>query len=147
MGTDGEDFINVYSKGQTPLGRFLSNFEKCNLDLPEGNFKSVEGYWYYLNCDPGLDREALKSTSGNLAKVLGRSLKAKDWNEALDFQLKIKFAIFQKLERNPFFFNRLKACKLPLKHYYVYAGRRIEPKEGQWILDFLNSFRAANYEL
>lgn len=142
MGEDGKDFINVYSKGLTPLGRFLSNFEKCVLDLPEGRFSSVEGYWYYLNCfSYTLGREKLKELHGFKAKEYGRSLTKKEWNDDPEFKTKILFAIFQKLLKNPFMFEKLKACELPLVHYYVHGGKRIEPSEGKWILDFLNGFR------
>lgn len=49
---DGIDHINVYSKGKTALGRFLSNFAETDLETKDGHFASVEAYWYWLTCPP-----------------------------------------------------------------------------------------------
>ena len=46
-GIDGMTHINVYSKGKTEIGRWLSNFAYSPIDLGnEGYFSSIEGYWY-----------------------------------------------------------------------------------------------------
>ncbi len=47
---DGVDHINIYSKGKTSLGRFLSNFVQADIETEDGDFASVEGYWYWLTC-------------------------------------------------------------------------------------------------
>lgn len=139
---DGIDHINIYSKGKTALGRWLSNFTECDLELPEGKFKSIEGYWYYLLSPEGLEREQLKHLTGYIAKNFGRSIKAKDWSNDNIFKTKIKFALFTKLINNEERFKELKGLTLPLKHYYNYSGKVVEPKEGKWILDFLNKFQS-----
>ena len=41
---DGVDHINIYSKGLTELGRFLSNFEHILITTEDGDFNSIEGY-------------------------------------------------------------------------------------------------------
>lgn len=140
--SDGVTHINVYSQGATELGRFLSNFTPCKILTPEGEFSSVEGYWYYLNSPDTPAREKLKSATGFAVKKLGRDLKAKDWNNDPLFQTKIKFAIFQKLIGNPERFSELRGLKLPLRHYYVYNGKAVEPKDGKWILEFLAAFQS-----
>ena len=48
---DGITHINIYSKGQTELGKMLSNFAKFPIQTVDGNFMSVEGYWYFLSID------------------------------------------------------------------------------------------------
>ena len=45
--TDGIDHINIYSKGKTSLGRWLSNFAKSPIETEDGHFDSIEGYWYW----------------------------------------------------------------------------------------------------
>lgn len=137
---DGIDHINVYSKGKTELGRFLSNFSECNLTLPEGKFKSIEGYWYYLNTDHE-DKELLMNLYGWEAKKVGRELGASDWNSDKLFKSKIKLAIAQKLLNNSNFLNKLIDCKLPLVHYYTYKDKVVVPKDGEWILNFISSFK------
>ena len=62
---DGITHINMYSKSATAFGRVLSNWAPCRLNLPEGQFRSVEGYWYYLSIPAdfqtpaGVNRESL----------------------------------------------------------------------------------------
>lgn len=38
-GVDGVDFINIYSKADTLLGRRLSNWAKHDIDISLGKFK------------------------------------------------------------------------------------------------------------
>ena len=45
---DGVDHINVYSKGATELGRFLTNMNNIPVNTKHGRFQSVEGYWHWL---------------------------------------------------------------------------------------------------
>jgi hypothetical protein len=51
-----EGLINVYSKSDSVEGRQLSHFARLNtpLDLEEGTFRSLEGYFYYLVTKPKL---------------------------------------------------------------------------------------------
>lgn len=46
--TDGITHINIYSRGRTTVGRFLSNFEETNTPTPHGKFLTLEGYYHYL---------------------------------------------------------------------------------------------------
>lgn len=66
----------------------------------------------------------------------------KDWLEDAEFKRKILAAIDAKLSAYPDYLNELVNCKLPLTHYYVYGGKVVEPKDGKWILDHLNSYRS-----
>lgn len=65
---DGVTHINVYSRGETAVGRWLSNFTRCSLETEDGNFESIEGYWYWLTTH---DCE-LRELHGFLAKKVGR---------------------------------------------------------------------------
>lgn len=110
---DGIDHINVYSKGQTRLGRFLSNFADTPFDHPEyGRFRTVEGFWYWLMT--GL--EELRHLPGWECKELGKRAKIKR----------------TQLEAYPRMKEMLQKNTLPLAHYYVYNGKVIEPKEWTW---------------
>ena len=45
---DGITHINIYTQGKTQLGRALSNLFDCEFTVPGyGDFKSLEGFWYY----------------------------------------------------------------------------------------------------
>lgn len=135
---DGITHINIYSKGKTSLGRWLSNFQRYPFTHPEdGKFASVEGYWYWLSTKD----DKLRDMHGFQAKDYGRKVGGKDWLDEDEFKDKIKWAIKYKIET----WTNLKALfiktKLPLEHYYVYGGKVVKPKEGKWILEFLEVLR------
>lgn len=110
---DGIDHINIYSKAKTALGLFLSNFAQCDLETEDGEFSSIEAYWYWLLCSPhpktdchecdGIgvaaigtgaqtnlgpctecNRESLRYLSGWQAKKAGRTICGQDYP---DFKL------------------------------------------------------------
>lgn len=140
---DGVDHLNIYSKASTWLGRELSNFSKYKLTLPEGEFESVEGYWFYLS-NPD---ERLKSLSGYQAKKLGESLTRTSTLSEEEFRDKIKNAIDYKLFNNPILLQGLKKCKLPLEHYYYYGtidNPKIIDAGYKWILEFLEEYKDIN---
>lgn len=137
---DGIDHINVYSQGQTDLGRFLSNFAITPIDTPEGHFQSIEGYWHYLglpaNC-PG--KKKLKKLSGYEARKLGRDLR-KQYGTVRrdDFQDKIREAVKTKLEKyKDKWINE--DYTLPFEHYYVNQNGSINDQRKQfgWLTDIL----------
>lgn len=117
---DSVDCINIYSKGKTELGRLLSNFANTPVDLPEGRFASIEGYWYWLSCHD----DRLKSLYGFQAKELGRTL-PKSFQIA-NFEAKIKYAIWRKIESNPQIKQQLICSSLPFAHFYEYGDKQID---------------------
>lgn len=133
---DGITHINIYSKGKTLLGRLLSNFANTPFNHPEdGMFKSVEGYWYWLSCKD----DRLRDVIGFDAKKLGRELRAPDWCKDPEFKRKVCLAIKSKLEQNPGILSLMKANSLPFAHYYVYGDKVVEPEEGKWIIEYIES--------
>ncbi len=127
---DGIDHINIYSKGKTRLGIWLSNFQKEPFECEDGKFYSIEGYWYFLGCG----NEKLRKCYGYMAKKIGRESGAKDWLETEEFKNKIKKAMEIKLTLNPEMAKEFKYSVLPFKHYYIHYGV-IEVPEAKWILD------------
>lgn len=141
---DGVDHINVYSKGNTLLGRFLSNFTEQPFNHPEdGKFNSVEGYWYWLSSKD----DKLRKLSGYEAKKYGREIGAKDWLEDEEFKRKIKLAIKTKINSNETMKKLLKNSDLPLTHYYVYGDKVVDVKEGKWITDYIENLREGKTEV
>ena len=137
---DGIDHINVYSKGKTSLGRFLSNFAYTTIVTEDGQFDSIEGYWYWLKTKDCKLRENLREQSGFMAKNLGRSLEQKEKIDWKEFKRKICAAIDEKLKRYPNQKKELMECNLPLTHYYVYNGRKI-PGGSEWVIDHLRRYQ------
>jgi len=134
---DGITHINVYSKGKTDLGRFLSNFAYAPIETEDGHFDSIEGYWYWLSSKD----DALRYKSGWEAKRYGRSINAKDWLDKDEFKDKIRNAIKIKLETHPDRLEELKQLQLPFTHYYVYGDKVKNVPSAWWIVDYLESFK------
>lgn len=131
---DGIDHINIYSKGKTALGQWLSNFAKDIFMCDDGEFYSIEGYWYWLGCTHK-DKDKLKYLYGYMAKRVGRELGAKDWQDTEEFKIKIKTAMEIKLYGNVKKLKIFKESELPFKHYYVHNGKVVDVPENQWVLD------------
>lgn len=140
---DGITHVNVYSQGLTNLGRWLSNFTQVRFVTEEGEFNSIEGYWYYLSCPEHPDKHLLQTAHGYEAKKLGRALRANDWVDDPKFKAKILDAIDMKLLCMPDNIKEewLFKYPVPLVHYYLYGSRVVEVPQGDWIIEFLNKRR------
>jgi hypothetical protein len=146
---DGIEYINIYSAGKTPLGRMLSNFYYSPFITEDGEFNSVEGYWYWL-LSPGDDsvpsekfllREELRIHYGLQAKVKGKLLSNKDWDDSEEFKNKIKKAIRAKIETNPDIYMAFISSSLPFKHHYVYGDRVTPVKQAEWLVEHFTTLR------
>lgn len=134
---DGITHINIYSKGTTVLGCWLSNFTRYRIETEDGLFESIEGYWYWLGCkDP-----RLRSAYGYEAKKLGRELGAADWLPGEEFKRKIKKALRTKILSSKTYSDRLRESTLPLTHYYVYGDKQIFVPEADWIIEEIEAIR------
>lgn len=132
---DGVHHINIYSKGATEIGRWLSNFSYCPIETPEGRFNSVEGYWYWLTTL----NDHLRDLHGYAAKSLGQLSEKMRELSTEEFQRLICNAIDLKLKTNPKW--AAEQVTLPLRHYYEYgsgfAAKRIEKQEYNWITEHI----------
>jgi hypothetical protein len=132
-GEDGITHINVYSKGKLKIGRWLSNFSYTPISLDDGDFNSIEGYWYWLFS--GDDR--FKILSGHDAKTLGKEVVSKE-QKIIDesFKEKIKKAIDIKLKKYLDKSETLCNYNLPLCHYYDYKGKRVDAGH-EWLIEHI----------
>jgi hypothetical protein len=131
---DGIEHVNIYSKGATAVGRWLSNFTFAPFECEDGKFASIEGYWYWLSCKD----DRLRSAYGFAAKKLGRELRGADWQDSAEFKRKICAAIQAKINTRPEVKAWLAKNTLPLLHYYVFNGMvKDETKRAHWILECL----------
>lgn len=133
---DGIDHINIYSKGATELGRLLSNFAHTPFICEDGEFQSVEGYWYWLAV-PEEYRETLRNLCGYEAKSFGKKHREIDWVESDIFKSKILSALDCKLSQHKDIQTLLSDSHLPFKHYYIFGDKvYLEPNKSKWILEF-----------
>lgn len=136
-GEDGIDFVNIYSKGNTELGRWLSNFTRAPVDIPiHGKFESLEGYFYYLKTGD----KRLQKEWGYGAKELGKSLPILLEEKSEQFKIEFRRGLDIKLKTYRDWFDKLVKCELPLCHYYEYGGKRVDA-EYNWIVEHIEMRR------
>jgi hypothetical protein len=152
---DGKSHINVYSKGKTEIGRFLTNLAHTPFDHPEwGHFESVEGFWYYYFSSNR--PEQLRDLYGVEAKQVGRKLSGrKDNNDGFSITDQDKAIIREvirfKIRQYPAMWRAIaESSSLPFVHYYVIPSQYVISVQDsivdmtsryQWVLDELTDIR------
>lgn len=137
-GEDGVTHINIYSKAKTDLGKWLSNFTHEPFTMPhKGEFNTIEGYWYWLQC--GDNR--LRTLNGFKCKELGKQL-IDEKSSALPpkFVDNIKAALDLKLKVNNTRPHQFSESYLPFCHYYEYGGKRVDSGY-EWIVEHFEDRR------
>jgi len=123
-GEDGVNFINIYSKASSSLGRWLSNFTYAPIQLNGKTYLSIETLWFY---DLTGNDEILKYY-GYKAKEIGSKFpRVKEINQQL-----IKDALDVKIKTYPDKMLELAQTTLPLTHQYQYGDKWVDAKY-DWI--------------
>jgi hypothetical protein len=137
--TDGVNHINIYSKGRTELGQFLSNFAYSPIEIDGLSFASLEGYWFWLRTHD----ERLRSLFGFEAKDLGGNLKVTVLISTDEFKKKFRRAMNLKIQDDRYykFQKTFIESTLPFAHYYVYNGKIKKPGH-QWVIEHWTLIRS-----
>lgn len=133
---DGKTHINIYSKGDTELGRFLSNFAHIHIITEDGDFQSVEGYWYWLSNHD----DRMRALYGYEAKKMGRTLPRPHKLSEEEFRRKIREACWIKLHTDKRMLNVFKESTLQFTHFYVFNGYN-KDAGFKWLVDIWEYFR------
>lgn len=120
--TEGIDHVNIYSKSNTRLGRFLSNFTYAPIALNgHGQVYTIEGLWYYLMLGEKYP-ELLTVRYGAEAKKLGKFLVEREGRKPPeDYLVIIYCACLQKIRVHDALMPILLRDGLILRHYYAYG--------------------------
>lgn len=153
---EGKDHINMYSKSNNDLGKWLSNMShSVKIPTKYGIFDTLEGYWFYLKVKlSGVELkeeqlvalEKLKTDTGHNARINGTELVGKGKLD-IDFDLfkkEFRIALSMKASINPDFIRKLAACKLPLVHYYYYGNEdnaKVMMHKETWISEHWDNLR------
>lgn len=139
---DGITHINIYSQGKTELGKMLSNFYRFPIKTQDGDFLSVEGYWYWLSIEDCEVKERLRTYYGYRAKELGKEILSYKYNRFEDkFESKISNAIWYKFRRNSHMLLD-KYKELPFEHYYNFGGKINDVKHKYlWMINNIEKMR------
>jgi predicted NAD-dependent protein-ADP-ribosyltransferase YbiA (DUF1768 family) len=142
--TEGIDHINAYSKSRTELGRLLSNFAHTPFTCKDGQFASIEAYWYWLVACTHPSREELRPLWGFRAKQFGRKLACGNYRDDEEFQQKIHKACWRKILSHQQLKELLQESSLPIVHYYAYGSPTIVkiPERGEWVWAWYEKARA-----
>ena len=138
-GEDGVDHVNIYSKGATDLGRWLSNWTEFELQDSElGSFRSIEGLIFWL----GSHDDKLRKMSGYEALKYGKSVDKKIRLPKEEFRQIIVRAMWTKVTSNKKMFYELLKSDLPFVHYYNYSGKKISVPAWDWQVDEWEAIRS-----
>jgi len=127
---DGVDHINIFSRGRTILGRWMSNWWRQRITIPGyGSFMSIEGFWSFLSTGD----ERCRHLDGFPAKKAGKPVTRPRMADQ-EFRDLICRAIRIKVQGAPIFAGYLAESVLPLTHYYVFHDTVRDAGHG-WIVD------------
>lgn len=140
---DGVTHINVYSRGETLLGRLLSNFASTEIKIGDEIFSSVESWWYWTKMNainqttllPLFTEDHLqeiKSLPGREAKKFFRKLYPDDSSSFNPSREELKKVYLLKVEQHPKIKELLLKNTLPFQHYYIMGEKKIEATDFLW---------------
>lgn len=161
---DGRSHINIYSSGNTRLGRLLSNLANSPVMFGDVRYNSAEAFWYcnLLECSHRVDGfdvkkkpwSDLRTAYGGYAKKLGRQLceaagitdeEKIEITSSEAFRRAFRVALRSKVDLNEELAQLLAESTLPFKHYYYYGMkvpyRVVELPHHDWQLMFWESLR------
>ncbi len=143
---DGSTHINIYTKGNTELGRSLSHFAYTPFTHPYfGPFNCMEGFWYFMR--NGRTDDSLRYLTGMRVKLQGRSVRSQ-WYP--DFKQDILAANYCKVMQHEKIKKTLIESTLPFDHYYIFSARNakasdilINPRDSDWLVKGWEELREA----
>lgn len=145
---DGINFINIYSNGNTLLGRQLTNMFSYTFSYGNITFNSVEQAWHYykfLNKKPKVAEEILLAKNPYDCKKLAKIHNSSDISEyvqSVEFKVIIENLIRKRLSTDQNLQVLLRNSTLPFEHYYVYNGTiSDQSKKYSWLIDIFNTIR------
>lgn len=122
---EGITHVNIYSKSELPLGRFLSNFAHAPIQYKEIEFASVEAIWYWKLTG----ENSLISLHGFEAKKKGKMFPV---ISAPLSEIELCEINWIKINQYPLLKKALLSVDLPLTHYYVMYGRKVDANDYLW---------------
>lgn len=137
--SDGKDHINIYTKGKTFLGRFLSNLHHTPVETKKsGKFHSAEALWYFLTRE---DSEVFRNIESPFkCKEIGRKKTKKNIEMGYVYS-EMKEAIKYKVMNNEPVKRMLVSSEKPFTHYYEYGGKKVFPENQEWLINAIENIR------
>jgi hypothetical protein len=137
---DGTTHINIYTRGQTTLGRWLSNLANVKVTINNVTFRSLENYWFWLQANEEA-KPFLVSCPPFDAKNYFKHHPEHRIPQDPSFEENIKQAMKHKLHQHPDMAKVFAASTLPFAHYYQYGGKPV-PAGYDWIVEHWEETRS-----
>lgn len=142
MGTDGVDHINIYTQGETELGRNLTHTARLSLNHSIfGRFDSMQSFWEYIRSEERDDR--LRNLHG---ERLRRMVKKLTPAKVRNFRAIIMDANYQKIKQHPELVKAILASDKPFDCWYRYNrnnGVPVRPGYAHWLIWGYEEIRTA----
>jgi len=141
---DGVDHINIWDRGNTTLGKFLSHNAKTPFTHNIfRKFCSMDSFWKYIQSEERDDR--LRVMSGVTLRAFSKQLTMLRIN---NFKAIILDSEWQKLKQYPDKVKIMRESTLPFDFYYINkkSGIRIRPTYFNWLIAGINEIRTALIE-
>lgn len=138
--------INIYSKSESDIGRFLSNMHLQDIIIDGIQYRSIEHYWHYLKTY-SLDKTFAESLLNiespfEVLKKTRKFMSEKTFKPNHIFMSKILYAIEQKINENVTFKNKFILSYLPFEHYYVNGLNITNVKDKYlWLIEGISKIR------
>lgn len=139
---DSIEFINIYTKGKTPLGKMLAHFTHMPFRHPQygGTFYTIEGFWHWYKSSDRPDR--LRYLNGPKARDMGKNIPC-EWRD--DFKEAIFIATWCKIEQNPELKDMFLKSSLPFEHYFLDGPKGakvpVRPAASLWLCKMMERIR------
>jgi hypothetical protein len=139
---DGTTHINIYTKGQTTLGRWLSNLAEIPVEIDGVKFRSMENYWFWLQASDEAKPKLVRCTPWHAKNYFktNPSDRVRHITDEPCLEL-FKHAMKLKLFQHPAMAKVFAESTLPLTHYYQYGGKPVHAGY-EWIVEHWESIRS-----
>lgn len=141
---DGETHICIDIDAQTDLGRMLSHYYECEFEHPVfGMFRTMEGFWRYINCDDKgtKQRDEFRTINGKGVNKISRTMEKRNVD---NFKEIIYEANYYRILNNEKLYDLFVNSDLPFDYYFLFGDDKIvqRAKGYQWIINMYESLRS-----
>lgn len=138
---DGEDHINIWERGATDIGRFLthnSNFHFTHNLF--GRFANMECFWHYIQSDERDDR--VRTLTGQQLKNFAKKMTQ---IRVQNFRAIIMDSNYQRIMKYPAVVQSMRDTTLPFDCYYVDKATKLRtrPSFFNWFVMGMEEIRSA----
>lgn len=140
---DGVTHICIDIDAKTELGRMLSHYYESGFVHPTfGSFKTLEGFWRYINCDDegSKQRDDFRTISGRGVNKISRHMAKRN---VKNFKQIIYEANYYRIINDKKLYDLFVSSTLPFDYYFLFGDAKIvqRAKGYSWIINMYEELR------